>query len=201
MSASDASTKNAGWRFVDTIRTSIVLAVASLLFISCAPAPDTQDYRAATWALSIGGHVQISTESGAIVVQALDNLPREPFRLTTISWDIYPGDRNTQVTDSSLSHVAGLAELRELDLWAADVGDEGLKHLAELPELSRLQLSETRVTDNGLKHFANLKNLRQLFLYDTQITPNGIQRLKRMLPKCEIHFRKKKSPSKGSPNG
>ncbi len=94
------------------------------------------------------------------------------------------------------------AQLRELDLWAADVGDEGLQHLAELPELSRLQLSETRVTDNGLKHFAKLKNLRQMFLYDTQVTPNGIQRLKRMLPKCEVHFRKQqKSPSKGSPSG
>lgn len=197
MSANDSCCANAGWRFVETIRTSIVLAVASLLFPSCAPTPDTRDYQAATWALSIGAEVQISTEAGAIVVQSLDYLPKEPFQLTQIRWDIYPGDRNSQVTDTTLSQVAGLKHLRDLDLWAADVGDEGMKHLAELTEIMRLQLSETHITDQGLRHLMKLTNLRQLFLYDTQVTSNGIQRLKRALPKCEVHFRAGKSKARG----
>jgi hypothetical protein len=58
------------------------------------------------------------------------------------------------VTDAVLlEHVAGMPNLRELDLNDTRVTDAGLAVLASLPKLEKLRIARTRATPNGVaKH-------------------------------------------------
>jgi Leucine-rich repeat (LRR) protein len=71
-------------------------------------------------------------------------------------------------------------------LGSTKVTDAGLKHLAGLKQLRELDLSDTQVTDAGLKHLAGLKQLKELSLGRTQVTSKGKANLKKALPKLEI---------------
>lgn len=82
---------------------------------------------------------------------------------------------NLDVTDETLSLVAGLKDLRELDLSNTQVTDAGLARLAGLPRLERLRLANTAVTDAGLQsHLAAYPALRELDLRGTQVSKESI---------------------------
>jgi Leucine-rich repeat (LRR) protein len=85
--------------------------------------------------------------------------------------------QNTQVTDGGLKHLAGLKQLRSLLLFNAKVTDAGLKELAGLKQLRSLDFSKTKVTDAGLKHLAGLKQLQTLELRHTKVTDAGLKHL------------------------
>ncbi|MBC8872532.1 MAG: hypothetical protein H8E44_24120 [Planctomycetes bacterium] len=78
----------------------------------------------------------------------------------------------TRITDVGLEHLAGLKNLRVLDLSAGfdqdlvfpDITDAGLAHLRDLTDLKELNLANTRVSDAGLEHLKGLTNLTQLNL-------------------------------------
>jgi hypothetical protein len=77
---------------------------------------------------------------------------------------------NADVDDRVLSHLAGMEQLRELDLDNTQIGDAGLAIVARLPALERLRLSRTRVSDAGFAaHLANHPRLRQLWCPGTAI--------------------------------
>ena len=105
--------------------------------------------------------------------------------------DNAPGKPITQVqlanaTDANLKEVAGLKNLRSLDLAGTKVTDAGLKELAGLKSLSSLNLVGTPVTDAGLKELAALKNLHILNVNETQVTDAGEAELRKALPYCQI---------------
>jgi hypothetical protein len=83
----------------------------------------------------------------------------------------------TQVTDAGLKLLARLKHLRELDLRNTRVTNAGLKELAGLKQLQTLFLDGTEVTDAGLKHLAGLKQLRRLDLKATHVTDAGLKEL------------------------
>ncbi|MFN8633030.1 MAG: hypothetical protein U0893_04180 [Chloroflexota bacterium] len=84
--------------------------------------------------------------------------------LTGLRWLRFPA---AWLTDRALAHLAGLANLRALDLAGAErVGDEGLAHLAGLAALRRLDVRGTRVTRVGFGFLAGLRAL-----HDIQIGP------------------------------
>jgi Leucine-rich repeat (LRR) protein len=84
---------------------------------------------------------------------------------------------HTQVTDAGLKELAGLKQLRWLDLTGVKVTDAGLKELDGLTQLQALQLGSTQVTDAGLKELAGLKQLRTLHLHGLKVTDAGLKEL------------------------
>lgn len=58
---------------------------------------------------------------------------------------------NSDVTDETLAFIAGMSDLKELDLSKTQVTDAGLKIVAELPKLERLRLADTSITDAGFR--------------------------------------------------
>ena len=83
----------------------------------------------------------------------------------------------TKVSDLGLKELAGLLQLRTLKLNATKVTDVGLNELTGLMNLYKLRLDKTHVTDTGLKELASLKNLRDLNLSDTRVTGTGFKEL------------------------
>jgi hypothetical protein len=81
------------------------------------------------------------------------------------------------VTDAGVKELACLSRLQDLVLCETKVTDEGLKHLAGLKQLANLDLSKTAVTDAGMKSVAVLSRLRQLDLGGTKITDAGLKEL------------------------
>jgi len=82
-----------------------------------------------------------------------------------------------RVTDADMPALAGLTELRSLDLMATDVTDAGLARLRPLVNLEELSLGNNRITDQGLSGLAELINLRRLKL-TLQVTGQGLVHLK-----------------------
>ncbi len=81
------------------------------------------------------------------------------------------------VSDAGLSHVAGLKQMRDLDLSHCRVTVAGLKHLAGLTGLRRLDLSGCDITDEGLSHLAGLTNLEYLDADHNQVSDTGLKYL------------------------
>jgi len=92
----------------------------------------------------------------------------------------------TSVTDSGLSSLVGLGELRRLHLAQTEVGDDGLASVGALGKLEYLNLFGSKVTDAGLEHLAGLKRLRRLYLWQTETTKDARDALARAIPGLKI---------------
>ena len=105
-----------------------------------------------------------------VPTKKLDTLPRPavPFGLSLFG---------NFVTDSALEELAGLEQLRTLNLWNAQVSDAGLKELAGLAQLQSLTIQAHKVTDAGLSELSGLSQLRWLNLSYTQTTDAGLKGL------------------------
>jgi hypothetical protein len=167
--------------------TSFLWLLFCLAAGACAPAPDT-DRLAAQWVLKTGGYVQLDCQGHSVRIEPAQKLPKSAFSVRSIGWDIYPGDRNTNVSDADLQRLTELADLRELDLWSAQITDEGAKLLSRLANLRRLQLSQTQISDAGLEQLRSLTHLTELGLIETRVTPAGIRRFQRERPECKLVF-------------
>ena len=71
---------------------------------------------------------------------------------------------NPRVTDSSLTVLQDLPEIKMLSLRNTGVSDNALAQLADVPQLERLYVSSRYITDEGMKHLGSIKNLKQLDL-------------------------------------
>ena len=58
-----------------------------------------------------------------------------------------------RITDNELARLSGLAKLKFLSLAGADIGDAGLAKLKCLSELESLNVRRTRVSEAGVKEF------------------------------------------------
>lgn len=108
----------------------------------------------------------------------------------------------TWATDNDVQRLAGLKNLKKLDLSLTYVSDRGIESLQKLPQLEdlnlasaefitdaaisylranrslrRLNLRGTDVTDTTLKYAAELTGLRQLDVSQTQISDVGLDHL------------------------
>lgn len=83
----------------------------------------------------------------------------------------------TRVTGEDLKVLAGLPQLRELNLTGVPISDADLKALAPLKQLRTLELAGTRVTDAGLEELRPLAGLRELGLAETGVTDEGLKHL------------------------
>lgn len=138
---------------------------------------------------------------GSIEVVIRKNLDKPRGELTAADFEkvteLYLDDTSTlaphQITDSSLKELHKLKKLTKLHLGVTEITDAGLKELAKLKQLTSLNLSGTQTTDAGLKQLAKWRwlpwrgQLSQLFLFNTKVTSAGVAKLKKAMPKCEIH--------------
>jgi hypothetical protein len=84
------------------------------------------------------------------------------------------------VTDSRLAHINGLSNLRVLSLNSAGVSNAGLIHLEGLRSLERLVLASKHVTDAGLAHLRGLHSLSILSLAGAGVTDAGLMHLREL---------------------
>lgn len=92
----------------------------------------------------------------------------------------------TAITNEGLRQIAGLQELRSLDVSATAVSDDGIAHLAGLRRLQTLVLSATGVTDRGLEQLSTLKELQRLALVGTMVSDAGLPALARLPELMEL---------------
>ena len=95
-------------------------------------------------------------------------------------------DFNPQFTDALAPHVARLTALEKLFLSKTQLTDDGLAQLQGLSKLKKLSLEETQITDDGLKALHGMRSLRALYLYGTGVTEAGAERLRQVIPGCQI---------------
>jgi hypothetical protein len=133
------------------------------------PAADV-DRTAAEWVIALGGTLQVNGDGRDI--NAVNDLPKEPFRLTTVNL------ANKSLTDAGLAHLKDCKGLSVLDLVETNVGDAGLAHLKDCPGLTGLILGGTRVTDAGLAHLKDCTSLMGISLSRTRVTDAGLAHLK-----------------------
>jgi hypothetical protein len=83
----------------------------------------------------------------------------------------------TDVTGGSLRTLSSMKRLVSVRLEGCDVRDEHLSALAEMPQLGMLYLGRTKVTDAGLKPLRELKKINLLQLSDCAVTDAGLASL------------------------
>jgi WD40 repeat protein/tRNA A-37 threonylcarbamoyl transferase component Bud32 len=129
--------------------------------------------RAARWALSLGGSVNVYTPAGGREVSKAGDLPAEPFQLRRLELR-----ENRLVSNSELTHLKGVTGLQYLGLGMTPITDRGMKHLAHLTDVTYLYLGGTVIGDKGVVHLRGLTRLRQLALWGTKITDVGLESFK-----------------------
>ena len=85
------------------------------------------------------------------------------------------------ITDQQMNALSQLSNLRALYLNNTSISDTGLSRLLPLGELRWLSLVGTGATDESVATFVKMKNLSNLFLYQTGLTEAGIRRI------AEVH--------------
>ncbi|MDB4766885.1 hypothetical protein OAG71_04275, partial [bacterium] len=85
------------------------------------------------------------------------------------------------VTNDGLRHLAGLTNLRVLNLPERGITDAGLVHLKNLDNLQELLLDFLPLTDECTTHLRDLTGLKVLHFYQASITDKGMQNFRDML--------------------
>ncbi|MEQ9409982.1 MAG: hypothetical protein RIK87_19760 [Fuerstiella sp.] len=84
------------------------------------------------------------------------------------------------LTGEGLSYLAGLGELKELDLRGTVLTKAGLQQLATLTQLQQVLPAKENLTDEGLKYLGQMTSLRTLQCRDVEITDKGLSFLAAM---------------------
>ena len=103
--------------------------------------------------------------------------PRQPQHLRV---------SGTAASDTGLSNLSTLTQLRDLHLSSDRFTDAGLAHLEGLTTLRVLSLGNWNITDAGLEHLRGLTELESLDLEAVNVTDEGIKNLQQALPNCRI---------------
>jgi hypothetical protein len=84
---------------------------------------------------------------------------------------------NPNVNDAGVAALAGLDNLLRLDLTATNVTGQGFKDRADMVSLDHLTLTDCPVTDESLAAIPRYPKLTQLFLENTAVTDAGLMGL------------------------
>lgn len=108
---------------------------------------------------------------------SLSNL-NDQFMAMFVGGSREPVTVKVRITDVGMPHLAGLKNLRSLNLGGTLITEAGLVHLECLTNLETLNLAHTQVRETGLKHLAGLTNLNHLHLEGTPIRDAGLEHLR-----------------------
>ena len=96
---------------------------------------------------------------------------------------------HTRVTDLGLQRLKNLRNVRELNLFYAElVTDEGLAAVKTWPRIERLDFRGTKVTDNTLALLAGKDSIRALDIGFAEVTDSGLQHLPKLAGLRELAF-------------
>lgn len=161
--------------------------------------PPGDDRKAAEWVLSVGGRVQIYTGGQLSSVSDAAKLPRSKFSLLVVYLEFPDGAPKVPFTD--MLPLAGLRELKQLQMLNAPVSDEALEIIPSLPNLLSFRADTMNLTDAVFAHFAlskltafhllkcmkvtgekvavlaNGKSLEQLSLQSCRLSDAGVQEI------------------------
>jgi len=90
------------------------------------------------------------------------------------------------VTDAGLAAVANMVHLEYLHLGLTRIQGPGLARLAGLQRLQTLSVEETDVDDASIPYLARLTSLKKLALWGTRVSTPGLASLRAALPNTEI---------------
>ena len=85
--------------------------------------------------------------------------------------------RLTKIGDAGVAHARGLRHLQLVNLFRTATSDAGLRYLAENKDLETLLIGGTRVTDEGLSVVTGFPRLKKISLFDTAVTDAGMKHL------------------------
>ncbi|MGH9719850.1 MAG: leucine-rich repeat domain-containing protein, partial [Bryobacteraceae bacterium] len=105
--------------------------------------------------------------------------------------------RQTLVTDEGLKHLAGLVQLEDLDISGPRITDEGIVALRGLTAMRKLNLQGAAVSDASIDVFAGMKQLKFLNLYRSRITNAGLARLNALKELANVDLRYSRVTSNG----
>jgi hypothetical protein len=71
---------------------------------------------------------------------------------------------NKRITGVGLRHLAGLPQLKYLQLANCNIDDNGVGYLKDLPALSSVELDRNPITDEGLKKLVDMPTLGSINL-------------------------------------
>jgi hypothetical protein len=144
----------------------------------------------------LGGIVTLDPGGPAWMRSAVGDPPMRLFdRLVVVSLNDKTNPHfkdyklNTRVNDGWLERLAGLPDLRSLDVANADVRGPGLSHAGTLRSLESINLTLTPITDEALPALADLTALKVLGLASTKVTGTGMRSLQglRRLENLNFH--------------
>ncbi len=84
---------------------------------------------------------------------------------------------DSRITDLSMDYIANLSNMEKLVISANNITDAGVAKLAGLNRVTILNLSSTKITDAGIRHLAGMQGLQKLFLFRTNITDAAVDDL------------------------
>lgn len=87
------------------------------------------------------------------------------------------GPLSAQITDEGLKSLAGLSQLRSLNLHSSEITDDGLAQIGQLTALTHMTLIDTQIRGHGLSHLSQLPGLRYLQLQNSPLEGDCLQRL------------------------
>ncbi|HJZ92631.1 MAG TPA: protein kinase [Gemmataceae bacterium] len=154
------------------------------------PMPPSSDpeRKAAEWAHGLGGTLELSLSDGKTrEVGPKDVLPPELFTVRAVRL------MKSRTAARELSRLAGLKDLKILELTDCRIGDPELAGIGLISTLTHLVVradtdpDSARVTDAGLAHLRNLTGLKVVSFPGSRITGTGLSHLQRSVGLEEIH--------------
>ena len=97
---------------------------------------------------------------------------------------------HTIISNAALQHISHL-HLAHISLMATKVDDGSMTHLAKMSRLRDLNLSCTRVSDKSVEALLKMQSLQKLDVSYTLISKNGADKLSKSLPNCEVVWEKR----------
>lgn len=180
------------WGLLGGFGLALILLAAILFYAFGGKDPSISHRDFSKWAIAMDGIVTIQTEHGEQMIAYADELPDGKFRVVGLDVGSVSEDQTidpvfsvdgleslvlTGFEDVQVSRIAAMESLRDLSLYACDVGDQEIRAIAKMTNLTDLSITDCPLSDEGLRWLATLNALEYLDVSGTDITGDGIAHL------------------------
>lgn len=107
---------------------------------------------------------------------------RNPKKLVLMNFE-------SSTLEGSLALLRRFTCLEMLDLSRSNIDAGNLASLADLASLKQLRLSSCKFEDADVDTLGRMTQLEKMWLLDTDLTKDGYERLRSLLPDCQVYWR------------